>query len=165
MTGPVPQPERWADPDPRAPQSDPQPDPQPDPQTPQQDPRVRELELQLAAERIANEFGIPAELFADAQKPEDIERITSEALLWRAETATPPPQPQTGAVSVSFASGVGVLGAVDRLNPRYQQVQTRDAVSRMTPAEILSAWRAGHLSQIGVGAPTANGSTPLTRRG
>ena len=137
--------------------------PEPDPQQ-----RIHELEAQLVQERIertAAEFDLPPALLADASTPEGIDRIASAALLWRAETQPAPAPPATGAVDASWANGTGVIGAADRILPRYQQVQTRDAVSRMAPAEILSAWRAGHLSQIGVGAPTANGSTPLTRRG
>jgi hypothetical protein len=126
--------------------------------------RLHELEMRIAAERAAHEFGVPVELLNGATSPEEIQRITSEALLWRAETAPPPPPPQTGAVSVDFANGVGALGPVDRLNLRFQGVQTRDSQSRMSPAEVLAAWRSGHLSQIGVGAPQANGATPLTRR-
>jgi hypothetical protein len=126
---------------------------------------VQQLRLQLAAERTANEFDIPAALFADAQTPEDIDRIASAALLWRAETEPQaPPPPPTGAVDAMWANGAGVIGAADRILARYQQVQTRDSLSRMSAAEILSAWRAGHLTQIGVSAPTGHGSTPLTRR-
>ncbi len=161
MTSPAPRPEPYADTNP--PQAESQPDPRP-PQTDPPDPRVQQLELQLAVERTANEFDIPAALFADAETPEDIDRIASAALLWRAQAEPQSPPPPTGAVDASWANGTGVIGAADRILPRYQQVQTRDAVSRMTPAEILSAWRAGHLSQIGVGAPTAKRSTPLTRR-
>jgi hypothetical protein len=128
------------------------------------DARITELERQLAVERASFQTGVPAEILSAAATPEDALRLATDALLWRAETAPPPP-PQTAAVSADMVTaGTGVIGAADRILPRYQQVQTRDAVSRMTPAEILSAWRAGHLSQIGVGAPTTNGSTPLTRR-
>jgi hypothetical protein len=146
------------------------PEPNPNPGAAQLDPqqRVHELEMQLATERAAHEFDLPAVLLGMAQTPEDIERIASEALLWRAETAPPPPTPpapQTGAVDASWANGVGTIGRADRMLPQYQQIQTRDAVSRMSPAEILSAWRSGRLTPIGVGAPTRNGSTPLTRRG
>jgi hypothetical protein len=159
MTSTAPQPNPHTDTNP------PQADSQRPPQTDPPDPRVQQLELQLAAERAANKFDIPTALFADAQTPEDIDRIASAALLWRAQAEPQaPPPPPTGAVDASWANGTGVIGAADRILPRYQQVQTRDAVSRMTPAEILSAWRAGHLSQIGVGAPTRNGSTALTRR-
>jgi hypothetical protein len=165
MASRAPQPDSQTDPNP--PQAGPQPDPQAQQPGPA-DPRVQQLELQLAAERVANEFDIPATLFADAQTPEDIDRIASAALLWRAQAEPQaPPPPQTGAVDASWANGTGVIGAADRaaMNPRFQGVHTRDSLSRMSPAEILSAWRAGHLTQIGVGAPTRNGSTPLTRRG
>jgi hypothetical protein len=147
--------------------SSPEPDPNPGAAQPDPQRRVHELEMQLATERAAHEFDVPAELLGRAQTPEDIERIASEALLWRAETAPPPPPPppQTGAVSADMvAAGTGVIGAADRILPRYQQVQTRDSLSRMSPAEILSAWRAGQLTQIGVGAPTGHGSTRLTRQ-
>jgi hypothetical protein len=160
MTSPAPQPASQTDTNHRAPQ----PDPQPDADRP--DPRVQQLELQVAAERTANEFGIPAALFADAQTSEDIDRIASAALLWRAQAEPQaPPPPATGAVDASWANGTGVIGAADRILARYQQVQTRDSLSRMSAAEILSAWRAGHLTQIGVGAPTGHRPTPLTRRG
>jgi hypothetical protein len=169
MTGPVPQPERQADTDPPEPQIGPQPDA--DQRTPQQeppDPRVQQLELQLAAERAAHEFGVPVEMLSGATSPEDIERICSEALLWRlqAEPQAPPPPP-TGAVRASeVTGGTGVLTAGDRaaLNPRYTQVQTRDQLSRMSPAEVLAAWKSGALSGIGVGAPQSNGQAPMNRR-
>jgi hypothetical protein len=158
MTSPVPRPDSQADPN----------LPQSDPQTPQPDPRVRELELQLAAERIANEFGIPAELFADAQTPEDIDTIASAALLWRAQAEPQaPPQPATGAVDASWVTNsTGVVGAADRaaMNPRYAGPQTRDQLSRMSPAEIMAAYRSGALGVLGVGAPQSNGQTPMTRR-
>lgn len=127
------------------------------------DARITELERQLAVERASFETGVPAEILAAAATPEDALRIATDALLWQADSAPPPP-PATGAVPVDWANGVGTLGASDRMNPRYAGPQTREALSRMSPAEILSAWRSGHLSQIGVGAPQANGSTPLTRR-
>jgi hypothetical protein len=138
----------------------PQPDPLPDPQA-----RVQELEIQLAAERAAHEFDVPAALLAAAQSAEDIDRIASSALLWRAETAPQPPPPQTGAVSVDMVTaGTGVLGPADRMSQRYATIQTRDSLSRMSPAEILAAWKSSALSGIGVGAPQANGQTPMTRR-
>jgi hypothetical protein len=162
MTSTVPQSDSQADTDPPEPQSD----PQPDPRAPQQpDPRVRELELQLAAERVANEFDIPAAIFADAQTTEDVDRIASAALLWRAQAEPQaPPPPPTGAVDASWANGTGVIGAADRIGQRYMGPQTRDQLSRMSPAEIMAAYRSGALASLGVGAPTANGSTPLTRR-
>jgi hypothetical protein len=117
-------------------------------------------------ERTAHEFDIPAALFADAQTPEDIDTVASAALLWRAQAEPQAPTPPaTGAVDASWANGTGVIGAADRILPRYTQIQTRDAVSRMSPAELLAAWRSGQLAGIGVGAPTGHGSTPLTRRG
>jgi hypothetical protein len=85
----------------QAPQPDPLHDSQPDPQA-----RVQELEIQLAAERAAHEFDVPAVLLAGAQSAEDIDRLTSEALLWQAETAPPPPPPRTAAVSVSESMGL-----------------------------------------------------------
>jgi hypothetical protein len=161
MTSPVPQPERRADTDPPEPQSD----PQPHPRAPQPDPRVRELELQLAAERVANEFDIPAALFADAQTTEDVDRIASAALLWRAQAEPKaPPPPPTGAVDASWANGTGVIGAADRMLPRYQQVATHDALRSMTPQEIMAHARAGNLVSIGVGVPKSSGLTPMTRR-
>lgn len=156
MASPTPQPDSQTDSSPSHPQA-----PQPDPP----DQRVQQLELQLAAERAANEFDIPATLFADAQTPEDIDRIASAALLWRAQAEPQaPPPPPTGAVDASWANGTGVIGAADRIGQRYMGPQTRDAVSRMSPAEILSAWRSGALAGIGVGAPQRNGQTPMTRR-
>jgi hypothetical protein len=129
---------------------------------------VSELELQLAAERVANEFDIPAALFADAQTTEDVDRIASAALLWRAQAEPQaPPPPPTGAVLASeVTGGTGVLTAGDRaaLNPRYTQVQTRDQLSRMSPAEVLAAWKSGALSGIGIGAPQSNGQAPMNRR-
>jgi hypothetical protein len=162
MISPAPPPDSQADLNPRE-----QSGPQPDPRAPQPDRRVRELELQLAAERVANEFGIPAELFAGADTPEEIDRVASEALLWRAGAEPPaPPPPATGAVDASWANGTGVIGAADRaaMNPRYTQVQTRDQLSRMSPAEVLAAWKSGALAGIGVGAPQRSGQTPMTRR-
>lgn len=129
------------------------------------DARISKLERQLAIERASFETGVPAEILSAAATPDDALRLATDALLWRAETAPPPPPPQTGAVSVDFANGVGTIGATDRILPRYMPIQTRDAVSRMTPAEVLSAWRAGYLTSLGVGAPKPCGSTPLTRRG
>ncbi|OBJ38800.1 hypothetical protein A5621_13060 [Mycobacterium colombiense] len=127
---------------------------------------MQQLELQLAAERVANQFGIPAVLFADAQTTDDVDRIASAALLWRAQAEPQaPPPPPTGAVDASWANGTGVIGAADRIGQRYRQIQTRDQLSRMSPAEVLAAWKAGALSGIGVGAPQPNGPTPLTRRG
>jgi hypothetical protein len=125
MTSPAPQP--GSQDATNSPQAEPPPDPRP-PQTDPPDPRVQQLELQLAAERTANEFDIPAALFADAQTPEDIDRIASAALLWRAETEPQaPPPPPTGAVDAMWANGTGVIGAADRILARYQQVQTRDS--------------------------------------
>jgi hypothetical protein len=167
MTGPVPQPERRADPDPLEPRGDPQPDA--DQRTPQQDPpdpRVQQLELQLAAERAAHEFGVPVEMLSGATSPEDIDRICSEALLWRAQAEPQaPPPPPTGAVDASWANGTGVIGAADRTVSRYRQIATHDALRSMTPQEILAHARAGNLTSLGVGALKRSGSsTPLTRR-
>jgi hypothetical protein len=129
---------------------------------------VQQLELQLAAERTANEFDIPAALFADAQTPEDIDCIASAALLWRAQAEPQAPQPPaTGAVDASWANGTGVIGAADRaaMNPRYQQIATADALKSMTPQQILAAARAGHLTSLGVGVLKPSGSTtPMTKR-
>jgi hypothetical protein len=86
-------------------------------------------------------------------------------LLWRAQAEPQaPPPPPTGAVDASWANGTGVIGAADRIGQRYMGPQTRDQLSRMSPAEIMAAYRSGALASLGVGAPTANGSTPLTRR-
>jgi hypothetical protein len=158
-----PQPGSQADTNP--PQAESPPIPRP-PQTDPPDPRVQQLELQLAAERTANEFDIPAALFADAQTPEDIDRIASAALLWRAQAEPQaPPPPLTGAVDASWANGTGVIGTADRTLSRYQQIATHDALRSMTPHEILAHARAGNLTSLGVGALKRSGSsTPMTRR-
>jgi hypothetical protein len=163
LTSPAPQPGSQADTNPS--QAESQPDPRP-PQTDPPNPRVQQLELQLATERTANEFDIPAALFADAQTPEDIDRIASAALLWRAQTEPQaPPPPATGAVDASWANGTGVIGAADRTVSRYRQIATHDALRSMTPQEILAHARAGNLTSLGVGALKRSGSsTPLTRR-
>jgi hypothetical protein len=165
MTSPAPRPEPYADTNP--PQAESQQDPRPT-QTDPPDPRVQQLELQLAAERVANEFGIPAALFDDAQTTEDVDRIASAALLWRAQAEPQaPPLPPTAAVLASEVTGsTGVIGAADRaaMNPRYAGPQTRDQLSRMSPGEIMAAYRSGALSSLGVGPPQRNGGTPMTRR-
>ena len=153
-------------PDPETPHADPQPEPQPDPATllAERDEQINRLQLENQRAKVSHETGIPEDMLTGATTPEQVDQIAGALLGWRMTTAPEPPPPQTAAVSGDFASGVGVLSAVDRLNPRYQGVQTRDSLSRMSPAEILAAWRSGHLTGIGVGVPQSNGATPLTRR-
>jgi hypothetical protein len=169
VTSPAPQPDSRADSDPQAPQADPQP--QPDPVAAQPDPLVRELQerlLQEHRERLAGEFGLPVELLSGAATPEDVDRICSEALLWQAqaEPQAPPPPPTAAVLASEVTGSTGVISAADRaaMNPRYAGPQTRDQLSRMSPGEIMAAYRSGALSSLGVGPPQRNGATPMTRR-
>jgi hypothetical protein len=151
-------------PDPETPLADPQPDPAT--LLAERDEQINRLQLENQRARVSHETGIPEDMLTGATTPEQVDEIAGALLGWRLTTAPEPAPPPTAAVSVEFANGVGALGAVDRaaLNPRYRQIQTRDSLSRMSPAEILSAWRAGYLTQIGIGAPQPSGLTPLTRR-
>lgn len=122
---------------------------------------------QLAIGQVSFETGVPTELLSTAETAEDAMRLATDALLWQADSqpAAPPP-PATAAVSASeVSSGTGVLGPTERMLSQYQQVRTRDALSRMSPAEVLHHWRSGNLAGLGVSAPnTPAGQTPMTRR-
>lgn len=148
----------------------PPPDPQAEPTDPaaviaERDERIAQLQLANKRANVSHETGIPEELLAGATTPEQVDEIAGAALGW--QLAAGPPPPPTAAVLASEVTGsTGVISAGDRaaMNPRYSQIQTRDAVSRLSPAELLAAWRSGQLSSVGVGAPVRNGGTPLTRR-
>jgi hypothetical protein len=132
-----------------------------DPQT-----RIAQLERQNAMERISFETGVPADLLAQAESEDDMLRIATDALLWQASSVPPvPPPPPTAAVPADWVSGgTGVIVATDRMLSQYIGPQTVDALKSMSPTEILSAWRSGHLARIGVGPPQRNGTSPMLRR-
>lgn len=123
------------------------------------DAQIAALERQVAFQRIERQTGVPASFYADANTPEEAERIATDALLWRATNAPPEPTgPPTAAVSAS------VVTSSDRIQMAAGQVTSRDQLARLPPAERMRAWREGRLQQIGVNQPPPPRSTPMDRR-
>jgi hypothetical protein len=118
--------------------------------------QIAELEAEIARSQVSRETGVPIGLLANGQTAEEIERIATDALCWRAES--PPSRPPTAAVPASTVT------SADRIAMATGQVTSRDQLAQMSPAQRMQAWREGRLQQIGVSQPPPPRSTPMDRR-
>jgi hypothetical protein len=118
--------------------------------------QIQELEAEICRSRVSREVGVPIGLLANGHTPEEIERIATDALSWRAEST--PSRPSTAAVPASTVT------SADRIAMATGQVTSRDQLAQMSPAQRMQAWREGRLQQIGVSQPPPPRSTPMDRR-
>ncbi len=102
------------------------------------------LQAEVARLRVARDTGVPPELLGNGKTTEEIERIATDALGWRAEST--PSRPATAAVPASTVTSAGRI-------EMPHQVTTQDELRRLAPAERMRAYREGRLIHLGAGPP------------
>ncbi len=112
----------------------------------EKDRQIAQLEAEVVRSQVSRETGVPIGLLANGQTAEEIERIATDALAWRAEAAPPLSRPATAALPASL------ITSADRVEMPHQ-VTTHDELKRLNPAQRMQAYREGRLMHLGANAP------------